>query len=51
LARVNAMQYGAGEGLNWHFDRSEFTTTLLLQAPKAGGAFVLSACRSSNSKT
>ncbi|MEY3533171.1 MAG: hypothetical protein RI979_1195, partial [Pseudomonadota bacterium] len=39
LARVNAMQYGAGEGLNWHFDRSEFTTTLLLQAPKAGGAF------------
>ena len=39
LARVNAMQYGAGEGLNWHFDRSEFTTTLLLQAPEAGGAF------------
>ena len=36
LARVNAMQYGAGEGLNWHFDRSEFTTTLLLQAPEAG---------------
>jgi protocatechuate 3,4-dioxygenase beta subunit len=25
--------------LNWHFDRSEFTTTLLLQAPEAGGAF------------
>lgn len=39
LARVNAMQYGPGEGLNWHFDRSEFTTTLLLQAPDAGGAF------------
>ena len=37
LARVNAMQYGAGEGLNWHFDRSEFTTTLLLLAPGAGG--------------
>lgn len=39
LARVNAMAYGQGEGLNWHFDRSEFTTTLLLQAPEAGGAF------------
>lgn len=39
LARVNCMCYGPGEGLNWHFDRSEFTTTLLLQAPKKGGAF------------
>lgn len=39
LARLNAMAYGAGQGLNWHFDRAEFTTTLLLQAPDAGGAF------------
>lgn len=39
LAGVNAMQYLQGEALNWHFDRSEFTTTLLLQAPEAGGAF------------
>jgi len=39
LARVNAMAYRDGEMLNWHFDRSEFTTTLLLQAPEAGGAF------------
>jgi hypothetical protein len=39
LARVNVMSYGAGEALNWHFDRSEFTTTLLLQAPEAGGEF------------
>ena len=39
LARVNVMSYGDGEALNWHFDRSEFTTTLLLQAPEAGGAF------------
>ena len=39
LARINAMAYGPGEALNWHFDRSEFTTTLLLQAPEAGGAF------------
>lgn len=39
LARVNVMAYREGETLNWHFDRSEFTTTLLLQAPEAGGAF------------
>lgn len=39
LARVNAMNYAEGQGLNWHFDRSEFTTTLLLQAPQAGGDF------------
>jgi hypothetical protein len=39
LARVNVMSYGAGQTLNWHFDRSEFTTTLLLQAPEQGGAF------------
>ncbi len=39
LARINAMAYGRGEALNWHFDRSEFTTTLLLQAPEAGGEF------------
>ena len=39
LARVNAMAYHAGEALNWHFDRSEFTTTILLQAPEEGGEF------------
>jgi hypothetical protein len=39
LARVNVMEYRQGEALNWHFDRSEFTTTLLLQAPGAGGDF------------
>lgn len=39
LACWNAMQYQQGQGLNWHFDRSEFTTTLLLQAPDAGGVF------------
>jgi hypothetical protein len=39
LARVNLMLYGEGEALNWHFDRSEFTTTLLIQAPEAGGEF------------
>ncbi|MEZ5714302.1 MAG: 2OG-Fe(II) oxygenase [Paracoccaceae bacterium] len=40
LAGLNTMAYGPGQALNWHFDRSEFTTTLLLQAPEAGGAFV-----------
>jgi hypothetical protein len=40
LARVNVMAYRAGEALNWHFDRSEFTTTLLLQAPSKGGEFI-----------
>jgi hypothetical protein len=40
LARVNVMAYRAGEALNWHFDRSVFTTTLLLQAPEKGGDFV-----------
>lgn len=39
LARVNVMTYRDGEALNWHFDRSEFTTTLLLQAPAEGGEF------------
>lgn len=39
LARTNVMAYRAGEALNWHFDRSEFTTTLLLQAPDRGGMF------------
>ncbi len=39
LARVNAMTYRAGEALNWHFDRSEFTTTILLEAPEGGGDF------------
>jgi len=36
---VNVMAYRDGEALNWHFDRSEFTTTLLLQAPESGGDF------------
>ena len=39
LARINVMEYRAGDALNWHFDRSEFTTTCLLQAPEAGGQF------------
>ncbi len=37
MARVNLQASRDGEALNWHFDRSEFTTTILLQAPEAGG--------------
>ena len=39
MSRLNVMAYKEGQALNWHFDRSEFTTTLLLQAPERGGAF------------
>ncbi len=39
LARLNVMDYRSGEALNWHFDRSQFTTTLLIQAPEQGGEF------------
>jgi hypothetical protein len=39
LARVNVMAYREGEALNWHFDRSQFTTTILFQAPMEGGDF------------
>ncbi len=39
LAAVNVMSYRDDEALNWHFDRSEFTTTLLLQRPDDGGVF------------
>ena len=39
LAAFNVMRYQEEQALNWHFDRSEFTVTLLLQAPDKGGAF------------
>ncbi len=39
LARLNVMDYRPGEALNWHFDRSQFTTTLLIQAAEQGGEF------------
>jgi hypothetical protein len=39
LARVNVMEYRAGEALNWHFDRAIYTTTLLIQGAEAGGEF------------
>jgi len=37
MASVNVMATRDGEGLNWHFDQSEFTTTLMLQASEQGG--------------
>jgi len=39
LACANVMEYRAGQTLNWHFDRSQFTTTLLLQGAEMGGDF------------
>lgn len=39
LARLNVMGYGEGDALDWHFDRSQFTVTVLLQEPQAGGTF------------
>jgi hypothetical protein len=39
LAKVNVLAYGPGEALNWHFDRSQFTTTLLIRAAESGGEF------------
>jgi hypothetical protein len=39
LSGVNVISYREGETLNWHFDRSQFTTTLLIQSPEVGGEF------------
>ena len=39
LARVNVLSYRPGEALNWHFDRSEFTITMLLQRAAKDGIF------------
>jgi hypothetical protein len=39
LAKVNVLAYQPGETLNWHFDRSQFTTTLLIRAAESGGEF------------
>ncbi len=39
LARANVIAFGDGETRNGHFDRSEYTTTLVLQASESGGAF------------
>jgi hypothetical protein len=33
------LSYRPGAALNWHFDRSQFTTTLLIRAAASGGEF------------
>ena len=39
LARLNVLAYRPGEALNWHFDRSQYTVTLLMRAAESGGEF------------
>ena len=40
MAALNVLEYRSGEpALNWHFDRSEFTTTILLCDADRGGEF------------
>jgi hypothetical protein len=39
LARVNVLGYRPGEALNWHFDRADYTITVLLQRADADGVF------------
>ncbi|AWY44088.1 hypothetical protein DKY63_30935 [Pseudomonas putida] len=39
LAALNLQGFTAGQQLGWHFDRSDFSVTLSLQAANAGGDF------------
>ncbi|HWT99079.1 MAG TPA: hypothetical protein VN229_15735 [Terriglobales bacterium] len=39
LAALNIQNFSAGQQLGWHFDRSDFSITLSIQAPEAGGDF------------
>ena len=40
IAALNILEYRPGEpALNWHFDRSEFTITILLSSATSGGEF------------
>lgn len=39
LSSINIHYAPHGKELGWHFDNSEFAITLLLQAPKDGGAY------------
>ncbi len=39
LAGLNVKAFRDGDVTNWHFDRAEFTVTLLLQNPISGGEF------------
>jgi len=49
LGSLNINITGDGQELGWHFDNSDFATTLLLQVPTHGGIFeYLPAARSDN---
>lgn len=39
FAALNINVYDTGQGLNWHFDRTDFSVTLSLQRGDAGGTF------------
>jgi hypothetical protein len=39
LAALNIQNFSAGQQLGWHFDRSDFSVTLSIQAPETGGDF------------
>ncbi len=39
FAPLNINVFETGQGLNWHFDRADFSVTLSLQTADSGGAF------------
>lgn len=39
FAPLNINVFDAGQGLNWHFDRTDFSVTLSLQTADGGGTF------------
>ena len=39
MASLNINVFATGQGLNWHFDRTDFSVTLSLTASGAGGTF------------
>ena len=39
MAALNLFAYETGDEIGWHYDRSDFVTTILLQAPEAGGVY------------
>lgn len=39
LSSLNVMVYGEGDRFGWHFDRTPYSVTILLQEPESGGVF------------
>lgn len=39
LSSLNIMIFGAGDRFGWHFDRTPYSVTILLQPPEQGGVF------------